>query len=88
MGNYIELGQFQSVRSRAGTKWYKTLRHKRNEMQIRSQIQSTYNQTTTDQQRSEQIVEELLTRMKISIKDAIDRANREISIECLDERNK
>ena len=88
MGNYIELGLFQSVRSRAGTKWSRTLRHKRKETQITSQMQNTYIKPTAGQRSSKQTAEEIVTKVKIFIKDGIDRANKEIPIECLDERNK
>jgi len=36
VGNYIEVGQFQSVRSRAGTKWSEAVRQKHKEKKQKS----------------------------------------------------
>ncbi len=90
MGNYIEVGQFQSVRSRAGIKWSKTLRHnKSKETNENSKIQSTQQvPTVQSQQTPKQVVAAILTKIKIDIEDGIDHANRDIPIESLDERNK
>ncbi|CAF1520271.1 unnamed protein product [Rotaria sordida] len=84
--NPIEEGKFQSVRSRAGIKWTKTLLHKRKETKIESKIQSTHILTTENQQISKPVGEDILTKVNIAIDDGIDRVNRDIP--CLDERNK
>ncbi len=88
MGNYIEVGQFQSVRSRAGIKWSKTLRNKRKETNENSKIQSAQVETAQSQEMSKQAIEAILTKVKISIEEGIDHANTDTQIKCLDERNK
>ncbi|CAF1428414.1 unnamed protein product, partial [Adineta steineri] len=79
MGNYIEDGKFQSVRSRVGIKWSKTLQNKCKATKKQSKKQS--------QQISKQVVDDFISNMKASIEDGIDRAKKDSRIECADERN-
>ena len=89
MGHFIEVGHFQSVRSRAGIKWSKTLQHQLKVTNINSNRQNTHTQTAQSQQVSKQVTaEDIFTRVKITIEDAISSANRDLSGEPLEKRNK
>jgi hypothetical protein len=88
VGAYIEVGQFRSVRSRIGIKWSKKLLHKRKRTKIDSEMQSAHIQIATSQQTSKQVFEDIITKAKIFIENSINRANKDIPVECSHERNK
>ena len=88
VGHYIEVGQFQSVRTRAGIKWSKKLQNERKDTTEISEIQSTHLQIAQSQQTWEKLPEDILTNVKASIEVGINRVNLDIPVECLDKRNK
>jgi hypothetical protein len=88
VGKPTEVGRFQSVRSRVGIKWSKKLRHIPRETKQNHTTQSTCVQLANSPQTSRQVGEDVLTKTKIFIGEGIERINREIPIEDLDERNK
>ena len=73
--NCIELGQFRSVRSRAGIKWSKTIGKETNESRLESTTTPTQLQTTESQRKAEQVAKDIIAAVKTSIEIAIDRAN-------------
>ena len=87
MGNYIEFGQFKSVRSRIGTKRSKTLRNKNKESELKSTAIHTQLQTTESQRKAEQVVNDIIAAVTAAIEHAIDRATRLMSAEFPHERN-
>ena len=75
MGNYIELGQFKSVRSRAGIKWSKTVGKKTNESRIQP-VNHIQLQTTERQRKAEQVGNDNIASVTAAVENAIDDTNR------------
>ncbi len=51
-------------------------------------MQSVHVQTVEAQQIQKQVSEDIIRKVKASIEDGINCANRDIPVECFDERNK
>ncbi len=91
MGDYIEVGQFQSVRSRAGTKWSEAKRQKHKEKRKISTINNTMKRMQLQATKSKpirgKVFHDVITKVKIKILEAIDEANRQIPMEFPREKN-
>ena len=87
VGNYIEFGQFKSVRSRAGIKWSKTIGKKTNASRLQPTVNHTQLQTTESQLKAEQVAKDIIAAVQKSIEIAIDRANILMPVEFPHERN-
>jgi hypothetical protein len=87
VGNYIELGQFQSVRSRDGIKWSKTLGKQHKDSRLQQTVNHTQIQTTKSQRTAEQVGNEIIATVKAASENAIEDANRLMQVEFPYERN-
>jgi hypothetical protein len=81
VGNYIEIGQFKSVRSRTGTKWSKKLRKQNKESRLESTTTHTQPQTTESQRNAEQEATDIIANVKVAAENVIDWVNRLIPAE-------
>jgi len=82
VGNYIEFGQYRSVRSRAGIKRSKIIERKHKETKNHSKMPSKSVQTSINQLLADQVTKETMSKIKTSIEDAIDHASRYMPTEC------
>ena len=78
MGNYVELGRFRSVKSRAGIRWSEAKRQKLKEKRGKSDIEQVPIPKTESEQRVEQIKTYLMASLKAYIEKTMERAKRGI----------
>ena len=87
VGNYIEFGQFKSIRSRAGIKWSKTIRNKNKESELKSTSKLIQLQTMESQRKAEQLATDIIETVKTSIENTNGLVNGSMAAEFPDQRN-
>ncbi|CAF4001522.1 unnamed protein product [Rotaria magnacalcarata] len=86
VGNHIEFGSFQSVKSRTGTKWSEAIRQKHKSTIKKSKKNHIQLQNTKSQLIAKQVADDIMAKVKASIKEAIDVTDSQMPIECPHER--
>ncbi|CAF1382200.1 unnamed protein product [Adineta steineri] len=86
-GQYIEFGEFRSVTSRAGTKWSKNIQHEHEQTSTTSSTQNQHVPIPKTSLIAEQIAQDIMINIKISIENAMELANSRISAASQHEKN-
>ena len=86
VGDYTEIGQFKSARSRLGTKWHCKRQQKHKDKHKKKSKKSNDTATKNKEQFIKQLAEDILSDIKRSIEKSIEYTNKMIPIEYANER--